>query len=216
MQNLNRLALLFISSLLLTGLILSALEGEATEDSSPRDSPAKVLFFIPEDQTLLEPEVAVERLRDAAPYPVGFTPRWSEVEALARQHGMDALMIHYAAIAEVDWDVVQQWFQSEAIVVGGLGIPGEELAELVGMPGLYDPSMGGYTTPSYFFIYSYRIEGDASDMARVEEAGLQKPAAGIRSPLSRSGGGSTESLLVKDGLEMMFHLIESRFRVDRG
>jgi hypothetical protein len=212
MQNLNRLALLLIISLLLIGLIWSAIEGKAMEDSSPHDSPAKVLFFIPEDQTLLEPEVAVERLRDAAPYPVGFTPRWSEVEALASRDELDALMIHHAALAEVDWDVVQQWFQREGIVVGGLGIPGEELAELVGMPGLYDPRMGGYTTPLYFFIYSYRIEGNAGDIARAEEAGLQEPAAGIRNPLSRSGGGSTESLLVENGLEMMFHLIEIRIQ----
>lgn len=198
-----------LASLLLAGFIFSDAGNEPAGESLPPYSPAKVMFFIPEDRSLLEPEVAVERLRDVAPYPVGFTSRWSEVEALARRGRLDALMIHHAALAALDWKAVQQWLQREGVVVGGLGIPGDELATLVGMPGLYDHNMGGHTTPLYFFIYSYRIEGDPGDMARAEEVGLHGPVPGIRKPLSRSVGASTESLLVEGGLEIMFHLIEN-------
>ncbi|MDX1665071.1 MAG: hypothetical protein R3272_14865 [Candidatus Promineifilaceae bacterium] len=204
-------ALFFVlGSLLLTGLVYAAVAGEETEKSVPRYPLARVMFFIPDDPALLEPEVAVERLRDEAPYPLGFTSRWAVVEMLARRDRLDALMIHHAALEEVDWEAVQQWLLREGVVVGGLGIPGDELAERVGMPGLYDRYMGGYTTPLYFFIYSYRIEGNPADITRVEAAGLDRKPLGIKNPLSQSAGGSTDSLLVEDGMETMFHVLEMR------
>lgn len=135
----------------------------------------------------------------------------------ASQGELDVLVIHYKAIDKVEPDELKVLFKEKGVTVAGIGFPGLDLAELVGVPTLFtatwpqDVGREAYTTPHYFYIYSYSVKGDQSDIEKLEAAGWQPgqaPPGNITQPLSVSGGAASDSLLTADGVSTLLHLIK--------
>jgi hypothetical protein len=170
------------------------------------------MYLVPEDVSLVEDSLTPESLINEATRPLGVTSRWQPISELASKQALQALIIHHAAVPDVDQAELQTLFRRQGLVVVGVGIPGDELAQLVGMPQLYtsnwsDDGFTGYETSQFFHIYSYWVEGEQADMERVETA--ESPDIEVEHPLSRGMRSSTESLLIEDGLFIMWHLIDS-------
>jgi hypothetical protein len=119
---------------------------------------------------------------------VGHAEEWNAIRSLVSQGQIDVLIIPHEAQDEVDWDELKLWF-FDGLVVVGVGIPGDELASLLGNPRLYTPqSAGDYD----YRIYAMRISGHPDDIQKLREAGFPDgPVEGIKRPLSggySSGG----------------------------
>lgn len=176
---------------------------------------ASVMYLIPDNVTEVEQKLAPELFMEASTLPFSATTEWRVISDLAAQGTLEALVIHHAALDKVDWELIRPLFNRQGLVVAGIGIPGDQLAELVGRPELFTSTWPAwrdgytYTTSAYFYIYSYWIEGAPTDVAKVEGSGtMEGPINGIENPLSRQIKASTDSLVPEGGIATFVHLIE--------
>lgn len=188
-----------------------------TENLARAEDTSSVIYLVPDDLSQVADIVKPERLIAEQIVPLRATTQWSDVRQAASQGKLKVLVIHYKAIDKAEPDELKVLFKEKDVTVAGIGIPGLDLAELVGVPTLFtatwpqDVGREAYTTPHYFYIYSYSVKGDGSDIEKLEAEGWrpgQSPPDNIPQPLSVSGGASTDSLLTADGVPTLLHLIK--------
>lgn len=147
---------------------------------------ADIIFLVPTDTTLIQEPLrpdtigATALLRNAG-VTLNATDSWTEAVALIEGEYGRSLLIHSAALPMVDQAELQTLFDEQQIPVGAVGIPGLELAEMLGDRGLYTTvwsEESDYTTPNFYYIFS-------------------KSSA-------TSGGATTNSLLAADGYSSLF------------
>ncbi|MEZ4511256.1 MAG: hypothetical protein R3C62_05230 [Chloroflexota bacterium] len=204
---------------LLTSIIMIGYRTHTKQSTAKAESPIEIVYLIPENVSAVEEQLAPAQLLAEAPQPVTVTSSWQTISELASAQTLKALIIHHDAVSSVKQDELKTLFLRQALVVVGIGIPGDELARLVGLPNIYtsfDDGFEGYKTSNYFYIYSYKIDGSEDDIQKFEDQEVANQE--ITHPLSRSMRASTESLLIKDGNAIMWHLLNSHLdqTVDSG
>jgi hypothetical protein len=130
-----------------------------------------IIYLIPADETKLEGLVTPNKLaKQYNTLPIGVTSDWETINQLALAGKTYGVIIHHAAVDQINLRELQYLFKRKGFVVAGIGIPGDELANLVGVSSMYNEQMGRYLIPTYYFIYSYHIEGPSEQIA-TREAG---------------------------------------------
>ncbi|MFZ0547078.1 MAG: hypothetical protein WAM60_16655 [Candidatus Promineifilaceae bacterium] len=101
---------------------------------------------------------------------IGYASNWEAIEQLIAKDALDALIVHHAAQDMVNWEEIRELFQQQGLIVAGIGIPGDELANLLGAPAFYDSDATGHDFD--YFIYSMQISGQPDDVAKVLDSNL--------------------------------------------
>lgn len=184
-------------------------------------SPQNVVYFVSPNAQLVEDELQPQVLqRDTAlleQYNLSLqtTSDWKIISDLLAKHELDVLILHHSAMDLIVPNEVKTAINRGAVIVG-IGIPGLELAQLVGEPTLFTSTWSveeGYTTSYYFYIYSYKTGGNQAEIERLRASGWQigedTPSdITIQKPISIQYQSSTDTLLGKD-LTTMFGLIHN-------
>ncbi|MCA9998348.1 MAG: hypothetical protein KDE56_21445 [Anaerolineales bacterium] len=139
----------FYGYLLLLGSILLF----ACQQSTHLDG-YEVAYFAPKNGG--EEIVTPEKFSESRVMKIGITSSWQAIADLQAQGQLRAVIIHYSMVDKVDAGQLADWFANDNVVVAGIGIKGDELAELVGDAAFYPgpwlrPEQ--YETPDFFYIY---------------------------------------------------------------
>lgn len=116
-----------------------------------------VVYFVPRNGA--EEIVAPEKFSESDVMKVGITNSWQAIVDLQAQGQLKAVIIHHSMVDKVNTEQLADWFANGNVVVAGIGIKGDALAELVGMPSFYPgPWLDSdeYETPDFFYIYENR------------------------------------------------------------
>lgn len=176
-----------------------------TISQSRASETSNIMYFIPEDSSLIETEVlpsvfnGVESQNFTYVNEVGNTSDWEVIRKLALDKELDALIIHHAVQDRVNWEEVRDWFQKENLIVAGIGMAGDELATLLGAPGLFI-RQGAEEMSFDYFIYQVFVSGQPEDEQKVIDAGFNsEDVETIQSPLSAGGTASRGFLFGEQG-----------------
>lgn len=128
---------------------ISAPAGGRTSDSGA------IVYLIPAGERGVEKAFTSASLNDAKVLPVLPVTDWREVQAAHERAELDALIIHHDATESVDTDELEEMAWG-GVTVAGIGIPGDMLAALMGMPYLNDSGfVSSYgDTNDYFYAYT--------------------------------------------------------------
>lgn len=206
-----------------------------TSDNSPANASKDVrseralVYFVPQDQSLIHERFAPQSLELASALEaVGLSMfvsfDWAETNRMLADGTAQALLIHFEAQEMVDVAQLRQRAAVQNVAVGAIGIEGLVLAEMLGVPSLFTSVWGDagyetYTTPHFYYVYAFDIEGDEADIQALIDAGWQPGENSaqydveISKPLSISGGAATDSLLYSEnGLENLFTAFKTKER----
>lgn len=220
------LALLFLTLLLGYGLVYFTVSGQPPQSSATVKPAYKIIYLASDNALQIEHELTVERfledkkLLEKHDLSLEAASDWQVVENSLLNQDLDALILHHSAISEVNVQELQT-AMDKGLVVTGIGIPGLELAELLGDPALFTSVWSpdeGYTTPYYFYTYSYNVEGEQQDINSLRKNGSlfgeNSANTTIDTPLSIEFSASTDTLLNKD-FSAMFSTIRAHI-INRG
>jgi hypothetical protein len=167
--------------------------GVEDEETAVAPSPAPVIYLIPADKSAIEEVVQPERFQAEAAGEISATTEWDFVRQQAASGNLRAIMIHHAATSAVNQSELTRLFLREGVTVIGIGIPGLQLAELVGHPRIFTANWSGregYTTPLFFYAYTYSATSS-----------------------STSQHATTESLLWEDAVPLLLHVIKTHIKL---
>lgn len=217
--------LVLLSGILMLGYSLAQLTAFAQSTTDQRTSVEQTTFstiyFVPTDRGRIEEPLRPDSLlkeEQLEQYDLSIyvTSEWQEVQRRLSNEAIKAIVIHHNAADAVDWAILRSAFRSQNIVIAGIGIPGLELANMLGDSSLFSTawSADGYTTSYYFYAYSYSISGNEADMKRLRENGWQlgeDPSSEIviEEPLTVNYHASTDSLIGKQGHDVLFSSLYS-------
>ena len=181
-----------------------------------------ILYFIPEDEGKIESRLTPDSLSRSIALEnhnltISTTSNWENAKEMISSQGAKAILIHHAALDMVNRDELQDFFESQNVVVTGVGIQGLELAKFLGHPTLFTSTWSaneGYTTPYYFYTYSLTLSGNEKEIEHLKEIGW---APGEELPLDVvvsdsfgvSYGSSTDSLLAEGSVDQLFNVIQT-------
>lgn len=170
-----------------------------------------VMLLVPFDPEAIEEKFKPENLVGLDILDLGVTTEWKTISELAESGQLKALIIHRAALSHVNSDELSSWFRDDGLVLTGLGIQGDALAELVDMPGLFTYPFW-YTHPEFFYTYAYYITGTSEDLPLFEDddGSSDFRATGVKSPLHRSSSFATDSLLKDSNAKRMLLVTKER------
>lgn len=208
--------LMFTYSLTRSSLLA---ENEASASSS---SSLTILYLVPEDEGKMEDGLTPDSFAHSTALEnhnltISATSSWENAKEMISSQGAKAIMIHHAALNLVDRAELQDLFGNENFVVTGVGIPGLELAEFLGYPALFTstwPADEGYTTPYYFYTYSFTLSGNEKELERLKEMGW---VPGEKFPsdviildsIGVNYSSSTDSLLAEGSIDRLFSVIRA-------
>lgn len=182
----KKLTFVLLASLIAIGLFgWSAMQSRASVASN-------IMYFVPEDNSLIEANISPSAFNKVdtqeAGYSyvneVGATSDWKIIEELVTKGELDALIIHHAAQEVVDWIELRTWFQNDGLIVAGIGLPGDELATLLGAPSLFIRQDAEEMDFDYF-IYYVQVSGQPEDVEKVVDAGFaSEELDDVKEPLS--------------------------------
>lgn len=134
-------------------LFLSNFEGEPNQTDTPEPI-ADIMYLVPVDKTKVEYWLqGDEFVGDSGYLSFAINSDWAQINRLALDNQIKAVIIHYAAKEQVNLDELKYLYQERGLFVAGIGIPGDELATMLGDPDAYDPLMKGYNISTYYFAY---------------------------------------------------------------
>lgn len=176
---------------------------------------APILYLVPKDPGTIEEKVRPEAFWATEGPAIDVVSEWKSAREALQEGNAEALIIHHAALPLVDSAKLSDLFHNGTTVTG-IGIPGLELAEVLGKPTLFTETWSseeGYRTRLYFYTYSLSLEGTATDIARWESDPdkFNQAVDGIENPLSISSRATTESLVEND-VDLLVRVIESHIR----
>lgn len=214
--------LLLIVLMLAYGLTQSSLLAGDEISASSELSSTTILYLIPEDEGKIEGRLTPDALSRSAALKndnltISTTSSWENAKEIISGQDVKAILMHHAALDLVNRDELQDFFESKNLVVTGIGIPGLELAELLGHPTLFTSTWSadeGYTTSNYFYTYSLTISGSEKEIERLKEMGWV-PGKDLPSDFIVSDtfgvtyGSSTDSLLGEGSIEQLFSVIRT-------
>lgn len=203
-------------SCLLAGLILftASLLVRNKGESVFASSTANVVYLIPQDSIKIEENLRPTALVNEDVIPIATMSDWATIYDLGIDGNLQALIIHHAAKDLVDNNQLAHLFQQQGLIVAGVGIPGLELAQMVGKPELFTATWSrdeGYTTDYFYYIFSYGVEGTDKDKSQLGNPNpfSEDVVAGIENPLSIHSQATTDSLLIENGLTSMLQTLDS-------
>lgn len=180
----------FVSLLLIAMLIL----GWSLQQIQAAQS-ANIVYFAPTNINELEHELTHNDLekvdREKAAYSavqqISHFTDWKGIEKLIVNEELDVLIVHHTMNQAVDWEIVKEAFQKRGLVVAGIGIPGNELANSLGAAHLYESKRSLLEEHNFdYFIYSMRVSGNQSEVDQVLNSRLNGTdlTEKVKSPLS--------------------------------
>ena len=182
----KKLTFVLLAFLIIIGFFSwSALQSKASVVSN-------IMYFVPEDNSLIEAQISPDTLNEVDSQAVGYTyvnevgttSDWKVIEELVAKGELDVLIIHHAAQEAVDWVELKSWFQNDGLIVAGIGLPGDELARSLGAPGLFI-RQGAAEMDFDYFIYSVYVSGQSEDVEKVVDGGFaSEELDNIKAPLS--------------------------------
>jgi hypothetical protein len=185
----------FVLCLALTAVIFLAWSMNKTQASVS----ASVMYFVPQDIQQRDQDITPADFQkiDAqeAGYTsiqeVGYTSDWKIIESLIETNTLDALIIHHEAAEAVEWEKVKTRFQQHGLLVAAIGMPGDELARLLGTPGLYERNRQQLDAWDFdYFLYGMQISGEPDDVTKTFDSrvngGSEEVVSGIHAPASFS------------------------------
>jgi hypothetical protein len=170
-----------------------------------------VMLLIPSDLGAIEEKFKPKNLVQLGILDLGVTTEWKTISELAESGQLKALIIHHAALSNVNRGELSSWFRNDRLVLTGLGIQGDVLAELVGMRGLFIYPFW-YTHPEFFYTYAYYITGTSEDLPLFEgdDGSSDFKVTGVKSPLHISSSFTTDSLLEDSDAKRMLLVTKER------
>lgn len=202
--------------LALTFMILFVWSMNRTEASIS----AGVMYFVPHDIYQRTEEVTPTDFRSIDPQEegynfiqeIGFTADWEFIESLIDADQLDALIIHYEAMDNVNWEAVRIQFQQKGLIVAGIGTPGDELARLLGAPGLYERNRAYLDARNFdYFLYQVQVSGKPDDVANIVGSriirGDDEETLSITAP-ARFSASVSHGYLSQEGIRHFVQLIE--------
>lgn len=212
----NRI-IIAVSSLFLAGVLIYGYQ--VFNSSALTDSPTNthetsnkhVAYLTPQEKTLgeenLDPEILFsDELIEKYQFDLSVTifSDFEQVKEAIQHNRVDALVIHYQMVDQIDLAELKSLFDKHQFVIAGVGIPGLELAEMIGDPALFTSSWSdesGYTTRNYYFLYVNKVSGkskaDVESVRSSNSESLDDTTALLKtkSTVSVHRGASTDSLL---------------------
>jgi len=184
-------------------------------------APQNIIYFVSPNSQLIEDELQPQVLQEDNArleqynFSLQTTSDWKTISDLLAKHDLAVLILHHSAMDLIVPSEIKTAI-NQGLVIAGIGIPGLELAELAGAPALFTSTWSseeGYTTPYYFYIYSYEVVGDQTEIDRLRASGWQlgqdmPDNIVVQQPISIKYQASTDTLLGKD-LTIMFSIIHS-------
>ncbi len=118
-----------------------------------------IVYLIPTNEAEIKKLVSPEQvLTSEQNLSVVVTSNWEVFNKLVSEGQIQAIIIHYAAIEQVNQQELQKLFDDKHLVVIGIDIPGDKLAEMIGKPDFYNEKSGRYIDTEYYFAYSSHPE----------------------------------------------------------
>jgi hypothetical protein len=162
---------------------------------------ASVMYFIPANIDELDNTIAPVDLRAidlqksgfSSIQEIGYTSDWKVIEELINHGELDALMVHQTMQEVVNWDLIKDSFQHQGLIVAGIDMAGDELANLVGAPYLYESKRELLDNQNFdYFIYVVQISGEPDDVAQIIDSHLygNSESGKIKSPAYIQGSSS--------------------------
>ena len=90
------------------------------------------MYLVPVDEMKIEELVKPERLSSQQDISIGVTSDWGQISELALAGKVYGVIIHHAAINQVDISELQYLFNHKRLVVATIGIPANKLANIIG------------------------------------------------------------------------------------
>lgn len=200
----------YVLLLLIIGLLAGGIGWQVTARVQA-ETIGSVMLFIPSDPQTIEEKFDPEKLVELGVLDLGVTTEWQAISELAKAGQLEGLIIHHAALDKVNSDELSSWFRNDKLVLTGLGIQGDQLAEIVGMPGLFSaPSW--YDHKEFFYTYAYAIEGTPEDLSLFEgdDGSPDFKGKDVKSQLHRSSSFVTDSLLEDSDAKRMLLVTKER------
>ncbi len=145
---------------------------------------AGILYLIDQQTTDISPDLRAKKLfshtawLDNDQLELAIVSSWDDVRLAIRQQNIKTLLIHRNSLYLADQDELRSYFDDGLMVVG-VGIPGLELANYLGYPGLYHNSWEideGYSTPYYYYLYQITLHGNPREIAYLRQSPSNLPA----------------------------------------
>jgi|SRR5690606_210927 len=199
---------LTLSLLVIVTLTLSLEQIQASAASG-------TIYFVSQNESEVEEFASPAALNSVDAEAVGYmyiqevtaTSNWNTVRNAAAAGNLQALIIHYSLKNRVDWREASEWVR-EGVVVAGIGIPGDELADLLGVPHLFiqEDSELGFD----YHIYVMNLSGEPEDISKLKEVGFpDEPVSGVKRPLSVSESSSRGFLNSPDDVVRLLGSIDA-------
>lgn len=185
---------------IIVGLTASYLYWESQQADA--SVPSQIMYLLPLNKADLEVTLTPTALADNE-LQIGYSADWKVISGLAQKGELRALIIHRNALPSANVSQLRTWFRG-GLVVAGIGIPAQTLADTLGFPGL---NIWGdrqiYKTNSYFYMFSINAKGTPEERQKALDAllshGIDSSAPDITKPTSVIVSQSTDSLLSKEG-----------------
>ena len=212
--------LLILLVVMMSAITIERKSNDGIAHADVPNEPKKVIYFIDTNKHVeseLSPANLLNqtKLQEIEGLSFVVTSDWQDVSNSYHDQFIHAIIVHHNAVEQVDSKELHEIFMDRTMIVG-IGIPGLELATYMGMPAMFTRFWGpeegeGYTTSSYFYAYSIRLEGEPEDIAQLEKAGWdtgENSGVVIKNPLSFGGSASTDSLKTEEGFKLLSSQIE--------
>ncbi len=142
--------LLAVTAILLATALYSVYLSQQNAQASVTSN---VMYFVPDSSQQIEKNLSPEEFAKIPEVKVGYTSDWKVISNLVQEGKLDALIIHEAAKDRVNLAQLREWFSHRGLVVGGVGIPVNELAEMVNIASLKNWGGGHPTKPHRTFTF---------------------------------------------------------------
>lgn len=114
---------------------------------TPNDTGASLIYFVPPDETKIEPALHPDSLREVGGHFL-LAQDWATVEERLASGLFSGLIVHHAAVDLVDRETLEHYHDEENLLIAGLGVNVEWLINKLGAE-----FNEGYATP-LFYNYS--------------------------------------------------------------
>jgi hypothetical protein len=202
-------------------ILIGVLPSQRNSLAKTEDQERQVLYFSPQslspEENLQPDRFAIFQAQDTQ-Y-VAYDD-WDSIEKELATGKTRALLIHYDMLSLADPALVQTLFQTQGLVVVGIGIPGKELAHWLGIHYLDENSPileNVYKTRNYYYLFQVSFAGEDADEVEIarkhgfqfDQNGDPILPEGISHPLSTGFGISTDSLAPQGSEKVLLQTVNT-------
>ncbi|MCP4368152.1 MAG: hypothetical protein GY797_08625 [Deltaproteobacteria bacterium] len=121
------------------------------------------MYLVPADETKIEYLVKPDRFVNQKDVTVGVTSDWGYISRFANRGSVYAIIIHHAAVDQVNRAELKDLYRHKRLVVVGIGIPTNQFARIIDHPSFHDEKVDNLIcAPSICFVIATTRKPDLS------------------------------------------------------